>query len=251
MSTRDIQGHLRELYGTDVSTDLISRVTDAVIDEVKDWQDRPLEAMYPILYLDALFVSVRDGGTVIKAVYIALGMGVDGTLEVLGFWIEATESARLAQHPDGPQRIAASRTSSSSAATGLTQAIEAAFPKAVVQTCILHMIRASLRHVAWGDRRAVVAALKPIYAAETEEAAQRALAAFEERWRSKYPAIGRQWPDRPRLRRKSDRGLPGTGRRDAVTGGRLRRRRRPHLDRIGRPRSRRRRRPDRRQLAGQ
>src|SRR5678816_3495280 len=95
MSTRDIQAHLRELYGTDVSTDLISRVTDAVIDEVKDWQVRPLEAVYPILYLDALFVGVRDGGTVVKkAVYIALGRGVDGTREVLGFSIEATESAR-------------------------------------------------------------------------------------------------------------------------------------------------------------
>jgi putative transposase len=197
MSTRDIQGHLRELYGTDVSTDLISRVTDAVIDEVKDWQVRPLEAMYPILYLDALFVSVRDGGTVIKkAVYIALGMGVDGTREVLGFWIEATESARfwLSILTDLKNRgVEDILFVCCDGLTGLPQAIEAAFPKAVVQTCIVHMIRASLRHVAWGDRRAVVAALKPIYAAETEEAAQRALAAFEERWRSKYPAIGRQW----------------------------------------------------------
>jgi len=197
MSTRDIQGHLRELYGTDVSTDLISRVTDAVIDEVKDWQVRPLEAMYPILYLDALFVSVRDGGTVIKkAVYIALGMGVDGTREVLGFWIEATESARfwLSILTDLKNRgVEDILFVCCDGLTGLPQAIETAFPKAVVQTCIVHMIRASLRHVAWGDRRPVVAALKPIYAAETEEAAQRALAAFEERWRSKYPAIGRQW----------------------------------------------------------
>jgi putative transposase len=197
MSTRDIQGHLRELYGTDVSTDLISRVTDAVIDEVKDWQVRPLEAMYPILYLDALFVSVRDGGTVIKkAVYVALGMGVDGTREVLGFWIEATESARfwLSILTDLKNRgVEDILFVCCDGLTGLPQAIEAAFPKAVVQTCIVHMIRASLRHVAWGDRKAVVAALKPIYAAETEEAAQRALAAFEERWRSKYPAIGRQW----------------------------------------------------------
>jgi putative transposase len=197
MSTRDIQGHLRELYGTDVSTDLISRVTDAVIDEVKDWQVRPLEAMYPILYLDALFVSVRDGGTVIKkAVYIALGMGIDGTREVLGFWIEATESARfwLSILTDLKNRgVEDILFVCCDGLTGLPQAIEAAFPKAVVQTCIVHMIRASLRHVAWNDRKAVVAALKPIYAAETEEAAQRALAAFEERWRSKYPAIGRQW----------------------------------------------------------
>jgi putative transposase len=197
MSTRDIQGHLRELYGTDVSADLISRVTDAVIDEVKDWQLRPLEAVYPILYLDALFVSVRDGGTVVKkAVYIALGMGMDGTREVLGFWIEATESARfwLSVLTDLKNRgVQDVLFVCCDGLTGLPQAIEAAFPKAVVQTCIVHMIRASLRHVAWGDRKAVVAALKPIYAAETEDAAQRALGIFEERWRAKYPAIARQW----------------------------------------------------------
>ena len=200
MSTRDIQGHLRELYGTDVSTDLISRVTDAVIDEVKDWQLRPLEAVYPIVYLDALFVSVRDGGTVAKkAVYIALGMGLDGTREVLGFWIEATESARmwLSILTDLKNRgVEDIFFVCCDGLTGLPQAIETAFPKAVVQTCIVHMIRASLRHVAWGDRKAVVTSLKPIYAAETEEAAQRALATFEERWRPKYPAIGKQWRTR-------------------------------------------------------
>ena len=197
MSTRDIQGHLRELYGTDVSADLISRVTDAVIDEVKDWQLRPLEAVYPILYLDALFVSVRDGGTVVKkAVYVALGMGMDGTREVLGFWIEATESARfwLSILTDLKNRgVQDILFVCCDGLTGLPQAIETAFPKAVVQTCIVHMIRASLRHVAWGDRKAVVAGLKPIYSAETEEGAQRALGAFEERWRAKYPAVGRQW----------------------------------------------------------
>jgi putative transposase len=197
MSTRDIQGHLRELYGTEVSTDLISRVTDAVIDEVKDWQARPLEAVYPIVYLDALFVGVRDGGAVVKkAVYVALGMGIDGTREVLGFWIEATESARfwLTVLTDLKNRgVQDILFVCCDGLTGLPQAIEAAFPKAVVQTCIVHMIRASLRHVAWGDRKAVVAALRPIYAAETEEAAERALAAFEERWRFKYPAIAKQW----------------------------------------------------------
>ena len=197
MSTRDIQGHLRELYGTEVSADLISRVTDAVIDEVKDWQVRPLEAVYPIVYLDALFVGVRDGGAVVKkAVYVALGMGMDGTREVLGFWIEATESARfwLTVLTDLKNRgVQDILFVCCDGLTGLPQAIEAAFPKAVVQTCIVHMIRASLRHVAWNDRKAVVAALKPIYAAETEEAAQRALTAFEERWRAKYPAIAKQW----------------------------------------------------------
>lgn len=200
MSTRDIQAHLRELYGTDVSADLISRVTDAVIDEVKDWQVRPLEAVYPILYLDALFVGVRDGGTVVKkAVYIALGMGLDGTREVLGFWIESTESARfwLSILTDLKNRgVEDVLFVCCDGLTGLPQAIETAFPRAVVQTCIVHMIRASLRHVGWNDRKAVVAALRPIYAAETEEAAQRALAAFEERWRAKYPMIARQWRSR-------------------------------------------------------
>jgi putative transposase len=197
MSTRDIQGHLRELYGTEVSADLISRVTDAVIDEVKTWQVRPLEAVYPIVYLDALFVSVRDGGTVTKkAVYVALGMGLDGSREVLGFWIEATESARfwLSILTDLKNRgVEDIFFICCDGLTGLPQAIETAFPKTVVQTCIVHMIRASLRHVSWSDRRAVVAALKPIYAAENQEAAERALAQFEERWRSKYPGIGKQW----------------------------------------------------------
>jgi putative transposase len=197
MSVRDIQGHLRELYGTDVSADLISRVTDAVIDEVKAWQTRPLEAVYPIVYLDALFVSVRDGGSVVKkAVYVALGMGVDGTREVLGFWLEATESARLwltiltELKNRGVEDIF---FVCCDGLTGLPQAIEAAFPRAVVQTCIVHMIRASLRHVTWGDRKAVAAALRPIYSAETEEAAQGALAVFEQRWGARYPTIARQW----------------------------------------------------------
>jgi len=197
MSTRDIQGHLRELYGTDVSADLISRVTDAVLDEVKAWQVRPLDAVYPIVYLDALFVSVREGGTVTKkAVHIALGVGLDGTREVLGFWIEATEGARhwLSILTELKNRgVEDIFFICCDGLTGLPQAIEAAFPKAVVQTCIVHMIRASLRHVAWNDRKAVVASLKPIYAAENEEAAGRALALFEERWRSKYPTIGKQW----------------------------------------------------------
>lgn len=197
MSTRDIQGHLREIYGTEVSADLISRVTDAVIDEVKAWQTRPIEAVYPIVYLDALFVSVRDGGSVVKkAVYVALGMALDGTREVLGFWIEATESARLwltiltELKNRGLQDIF---FVCCDGLTGLPQAIEAVFPRAVVQTCIVHMIRASLRHVTWGDRKAVVAALRPIYSAENEEAAQRALAAFEQKWGARYPGIARQW----------------------------------------------------------
>jgi putative transposase len=197
MSTRDIQGHLRELYGTEVSPDLISRVTDAVVDEVKAWQNRPLEAVYPIVYLDALFVSIRDGGSVTKkAVYVALGMTLDGSREVLGFWIEATEGARfwlniLTELKNrGVQDVF---FACCDGLTGLPQAIEAAFPKAVVQTCIVHMIRASLRYVSLADRKAVVALLKPIYAAETESAAQAALELFEQRWNGKYPTVGKLW----------------------------------------------------------
>jgi putative transposase len=197
MSTRDIQGHLRELYGTDVSADLISRVTDAVVDEVKAWQARPLEAVYPIVYLDAIFVSVRDSGTVTKkAVHIALGMSLDGSREVLGFWIEPTEGARfwlnvLTELKNrGVEDIF---FICCDGLTGLPKAIEAAFPKAVVQTCIVHMIRASMRYVAWSDRKALVAALRPVYEAETEDAAKEALAAFEERMGAKYPTVAKQW----------------------------------------------------------
>jgi putative transposase len=213
MSTRDIQGHLRELYGTEVSADLISRVTDAVIDEVKAWQARPLDAVYPIVYLDALFVNVRDSGSVTKkAIYIALGVALDGSREVLGFWIEATEGARFwlnvltelkNRGVDDIFFVCCDGL------TGLPQAIEAAFPKAVVQTCIVHMIRASLRYVSNADRKDVVAALRPIYVAETEEAAKSAQDAFEERWNAKYPSIGScggvagsKWcPSWPTLRR--------------------------------------------------
>ena len=197
MSTRDIQGHLRELYGTEVSPDLISRVTDAVVEEVKAWQTRPLDTVYPIVYLDALFVSIRDGGTVTKkAVYVALGMTLDGSREVLGLWIEASEGARfwlnvLTELKNrGVEDIF---FVCCDGLTGLPQAIEAAFPKAVVQTCIVHMIRASLRYVAHGDRKAVVAAMRPIYAAETEQAARSALEAFEERWSAKYPSVAKLW----------------------------------------------------------
>jgi transposase-like protein len=197
MSTRDIQGHLRELYGTEVSPDLISRVTDSVVEEVKLWQSRPLDAVYPIVYLDALFVSVRDGGSVTKkAIYVALGMALDGTREVLGFWIEATEGARfwLSVLTELKNRgVEDVFFVCCDGLTGLPQAIETAFPKAVVQTCIVHMIRASLRYVSFTDRKQVVTALRPIYAADSESAAKSALEAFEARWDGKYPSIGKQW----------------------------------------------------------
>ncbi len=197
MSVRDIQMHLRELYGTDVSPDLISRVTDAVIDEAKMWQSRPLEALYPIIYLDALFVSIRDGATVQKkAVYVALGVTMDGKRNVLGVWFEQTEGAKfwLSVLTDLRNRgVEDVFFVCCDGLTGFPQAIEAAFPKAIVQTCIVHMIRASLRYVTITDRKPVVNALKPIYTADTEEAALAALKEFEARWGARYPTITRLW----------------------------------------------------------
>lgn len=197
MSVRDIQGHLRELYGTDVAPDLISRVTDAVLDEAKAWQSRPLDAVYPIVYIDALFIHVRDGGVVTKkAVYLALGMSTDGDREVLGFWIQQPEGARfwlqvLTEIKNrGVQDVL---FVCCDGLTGLPQAIEAAFPKAVVQTCIVHMIRASLRYVSYSERKPIVAALRPIYAAENEAAARQALAAFNDQWGTKHPSIVKLW----------------------------------------------------------
>ena len=197
MSTRDIQSHLRELYGTEVAPDLISRVTESVLEEAKSWQQRPLEPVYPILYLDALFVSVRDGGTVTKkAVYVALGMTLNGDRDVLGLWLEGSEGARfwLSVLTDLKNRgIEDVFFVCCDGLTGFPQAIEAAFPKAVVQTCIVHMIRASLRYVSYTDRKRLVTDLRTVYGADTEEAAVAALRAFEERWGTKYPTVIKLW----------------------------------------------------------
>lgn len=202
MSTRDIEGHLRELYGTDVSPDLISRVTDAVVDEAREWQGRGLEAFYPILYLDALFVSIREGGIVTKrAVYVAMGVDLEGTREVLGFWVGAGEGEG-ARYWLGVMTELKNRGLQDvlfvccDGLTGLPQAVEAAFPKAVVQTCIVHMIRASLRYVGYDVRKQLVDALKPVYAALNEQAARDALDAFEKVWGKKFPAIPKLWRSR-------------------------------------------------------
>jgi putative transposase len=200
MSVRDIQRHLYELYGTEVAPDLISRVTDAVLDEARAWQTRSLDSVYPIVYIDALFVSVREGGAVKKkAVYIALGTTVEGRREVLGLWMDGSEGARfwlsaLTELKNrGVQDILFVCCDGLS---GLPQAIEAAFPRAVVQTCIVHMIRASLRYVPYAERKDVVGALRTIYGANTEQAAQQALDAFEERLGRKYPGVVNLWRTR-------------------------------------------------------
>lgn len=200
MSTRDIQEHLRELYGTDVAPDLISRVTESVLDEAKVWQQRPLEPLYPIVYLDALFVSVREGSAVTrKAVYIALGMTLEGRRDVLGIWLQGTEGARfwLGVLTDLKNRgVEDVFFVCCDGLSGFPQAIEAAFPRAIVQTCIVHMIRASLRYVSYAVRKSIVPDLRAIYGADTEEGALAALDAFAERWGARYPSVVRLWRSR-------------------------------------------------------
>jgi putative transposase len=198
MSTREIAGHLRELYGIEVSPDLVSVVTDAVLDEVAEWQNRPLEALYPLVFLDALRVKVRDEGTVRnKAVYVALGVRADGTKEVLGLWIEQTEGAKFwlrvmtELRERGVEDILIAVVDG---LKGFPDAIAAVFPRAQVQACIVHLIRNSLDLVSYKDRKAVAAALKEIYRARDAEAGRAALEAFADGpWGRKYPAIPASW----------------------------------------------------------
>ena len=198
MSTREIQGHLRELYGIEVSPDLVSAVTDAVLDEVAEWQNRPLEALYPLVFLDALRVKVRDEGTVRnKAVHVALGVRADGTKEVLGLWIEQTEGAKFwlrvmnELRDRGVQDILIAVVDG---LKGFPEAIAAVFPKTQVQACIVHLNRSSLDYVSYKDRKAVAVALKEVYRACTAEAGQAALEAFDEGpWGRKYPVIAQSW----------------------------------------------------------
>jgi putative transposase len=189
MTTREIQGHLEELYGTEVSPQLISEVTESVLEQAKAWQSRPLEAVYPIVYLDALFVAIRDGGVVVKkAIYVALGMSVSGQREVLGLWFQQTEGAKfwLSVMTDLKNRgVQDIFFVCCDGLKGFPDAIGAAFPLAIVQTCVVHVIRASLRFVSYVDRKALARELRPIYGAATEADAAAALDAFEERWGAK------------------------------------------------------------------
>jgi len=197
MSVREIQGHLVEIYGTEVSPDLISRVTDAVLEEVKDWQGRPLDACYPVVFFDALRVKIRDEGLVKnKAVYVALALDADGHKHVLGLWIEQTEGAKfwlkvmndLKTRGVGDILIAVV-----DGLKGFPEAIGAVFPETLVQTCIVHLIRSSMAFVSWKDRKQIMPDLKAIYRAENAEAAWDRLGEFEARWGAKYPAVGQSW----------------------------------------------------------
>ena len=198
MTVREIRGHLEELYGIDVSPDLISAVTDAVLDEVAEWQNRPLDASYPLVFFDALRVKIRDEGFVRnKAVYIALGVMPDGTKDILGLWIEQTEGAkfwlRVMNELKG-RGISDILIAVVDGLKGFPEAINAIFPQTVVQTCIVHLIRHSLDFAAWKDRKPVAQALKTVYRATDANAGQGAMDAFADgAWGAKYPAIAQSW----------------------------------------------------------
>lgn len=197
MSTRDIGAHLEELYGTEVSPTLISAVTDAVYAEVNDWQNRPLEPVYPVIWLDALVIKVRDQGLVRnKAAYLAIGLTLEGRKEVLGLWLEGNEGAKFWLRVLTELRNRGVKDVLFACVDGLKgfpEAIEAAFPQATVQTCIVHQVRNSLAYVPWQDRREVAADLREIYTATNEATAEAALGQFEQKWSSKYPTIAPSW----------------------------------------------------------
>ncbi|MEZ5670118.1 MAG: IS256 family transposase [Alphaproteobacteria bacterium] len=197
MTVREIQGHLQELYGIAVSPDLISRVTDAVLEEVREWQSRPLDPLYPVVFFDALRVKIRDEGLVRnKAVYVALAITADGDKEVLGLWIEQTEGAKFwlkVMNELKTRGVADILIAVVDGLAGFPEAIGAVFPQTTVQTCIVHLIRNSLSFVSWKDRRSVMPDIRAIYRAETAEAAAARLDEFEARWGARYPAIGPTW----------------------------------------------------------
>jgi putative transposase len=197
MTVRDISAHLSELYGVDVGRDTISRVTDAVLEDVAAWRTRPLEAVYPIAYFDCLMVKVREDRSVrTRACYLAIGVTVDGDREVLGIWWQETEGAKfwLAVLNDLAHRgVDDILVCCVDGLTGFPEAIEAVFPQAWVQTCIVHQIRHSMRFVTYQDRKQVAADLKPVYRAVNADAAAHALAAFDEKWGQKYPMIAASW----------------------------------------------------------
>lgn len=199
MSTRDIEAHLRELYGVSVSRDLISKVTDAVMDDARAWQQRPLDDVYPVVFLDAFILKVRENGSVQrKACYLALGIRLDGERDVLGMWFQDTEGAKFWMHVLGDLKRRGVRDILICCVDGLTgfpEAIEAIFPKTTVQTCVVHLIRRSLRYVPRRELEKVAKDLKPIYTANDADAAWQALEAFDEKWGERFPPVVQAWQD--------------------------------------------------------
>ncbi len=199
LSTRAIRAHLEEVYGLKVSADLISRVTDAVLEEVSDWQNRALEPMYPIVFLDALRVKIRDAESrqvKNKAVYVALGVTPEGEREVLGLWIANNEGAKFWLSVMNNLRNRGLEDILIAVVDGLKgfpEAINAAYPDTTVQTCIVHLVRQSLNFCVWKDRKVVAKDLKRIYQATDDAEAEKALADFEAEWAPKYPSITPAW----------------------------------------------------------
>lgn len=198
MTVREIQAYLAEMYGTEVSPDFISKVTDEVMSEVTAWQSRPLESMYPVVFFDALRVKIREEGVVRnKAVYLALGVLADGTRDILGLWIENTEGAKFWMKVFNDLRTRGTNDiliAVTDGLKGLPEALEAVFPATTLQTCIVHLIRNSLDYASWKDRKGLAAALKPIYQAVNEAAASAALDTFEAGpWGAKFPTVTASW----------------------------------------------------------
>ncbi len=197
MTVREIRAHLEELYGVEVSPDLISRVTDAVMDEVRLWQSRPLDQIYPVIIFDALRVKIRDEGIVRnKAVYLALGFTIEGHKEILGLWIEQSEGAKFwlkVMNEIKSRGVNDVFIAVVDGLKGFGDAINAVYPEACVQTCIVHVIRNSLNYVGWKERKAVARDLKMIYRSDNAEMAALELDAFEEKWSTKYPPIAQIW----------------------------------------------------------
>jgi putative transposase len=198
MSVREIQNHIQELYPVPISASLISDITDGVMDLARSWQNRPLESFYAVVFLDALYVKIRHEGRVEnRAVYVAIGINLEGQKEVLGLWMGANEGAKFWMSVLNEMRNRGVKDVYMVCVDGLKgfpQAIEMVFPKAQVQLCIVHMVRASLNYATWKDYKHVVADLKPIYRAATVDQAEQKLSEFEAKW-PKYPAISRMWRD--------------------------------------------------------
>lgn len=200
MTVRDIRAHLEDLYGVDVSPDLISKVTDAVFDELDEWRNRPLDPVYPILYIDALTIKIRDGIVQNRPVYLAVGVDLEGRKHVLGIWIGSGDAegakfwlqvlSELKNRGVNDVLIVAC-----DGLKGLPDAIETIWPQAVIQTCVVHLLRGSLRYVSYENRRKVAAGLRPIYTAASVDAAAAALDDFETEWGGKYPAVIKLWRD--------------------------------------------------------
>ena len=197
MSTGDIETHIRDIYGIEVSATTVSRVTDKILPVVKEWQQRPLESVYAVVFLDAIHYHVRSEGQIVKkAVYIAIGINLDGKKDVLGMWVGENESAKYwanilnSLRNRGVQDIFIACTDN---LTSFSAAIEAVFPKTEIQNCIIRQLRNSSKYVSYKDLKALMADLKAVYAAVDEAAAQDALDVFSERWDKKYPKISQSW----------------------------------------------------------